>query len=83
MIEFLLTPHGLSILAVVAIIVILQISYYIKNKKSRKTFLNIFPISITNETNIKKDGKNVEGLETTHKNTIWEVIIESIILKTG
>jgi len=78
MIEFLLTPHGLSILAVVAIIVILQISYYIKNKKSRKTFLNIFPISITNETNIKKDGKNVEGLETTHKNTIWEVIIESI-----
>ncbi len=78
MINFLLTPHGLSILVVVAIIVILQISYYIKNKRSRGTFLGIFPNNIVTETNIKKDENNVEGLETTHKNQIWDIIIDSI-----
>ncbi len=78
MIEFLLTPHGLSILAVIAIIVTLQFFFYIKNKRSRKAFLWIFPKNIIKETSIKKDENNVEGLETTHKNEIWNIIIDSI-----
>lgn len=78
MIEFLITPHGLSILAVIAIIVILQISYYNKNKESRMTFFGIFPNNIISETYIKKVENNVEGLETTYKNQIWNIIIDSI-----
>ena len=78
MIEFLISKHGLAILAVVVFIVFLQFYFYIKNKKSRNVFLWIFPINITKETTIKKEGNNVEGLETSHKNEIWEVIIKSI-----
>jgi hypothetical protein len=78
MIEFLVTPHGLSILIVIAVILILQFNFYIKNRKSRSAFLSIFPIDIKKDVNIKKDGNNVEGLETKHKNKIWRVIIESI-----
>jgi hypothetical protein len=78
MIEFLLTPHGLSNLVVVAIIGILQFFYYYNNKRSRKIFLWIFPKNVIAETYIKKDENNVEGLETTHKNQIWNIIIDSI-----
>lgn len=78
MLKILLTPHGLTILGVVLFIVTLQIHYYFKNKKSRKIFLGIFPNKINKTTNIKINKKNVEGLETTHKNQIWDIIIESI-----
>lgn len=78
MIDFLLTPHGISILLVVTFIVVLQIIYYIKNKKGRRTFLESFPHNIAKSTNIRKDKNNVEGLETKHKNPIWDMIIDSI-----
>ena len=78
MIDFFKTSHGFAILAVVLFIVILQFYYYIKNKKCRNNFLSIFPVDVTKETTIRKIENNVEGLETTHKNPIWKVIIDSI-----
>jgi hypothetical protein len=79
MVEFLFSPHGLAIFIVVAFIVILQFNFYIKNKKIRVIFLSIFPEDINSEIIIKKNENNdVEGLETTHTNQIWETIIDSI-----
>lgn len=78
MIEFIKTPHGLSILVVVIFIVILQLYFYFKNKKSRNIFLLIFPVDVKKQTVIKKNGNNVEGLEASHHNKIWDVIINSI-----
>lgn len=78
MIEFLISPHGLAILSVVAIIVAFQFYHYNKNKISRKIFLGVFPSDIAKETSIIKYGNNVDGLETTHRNKIWYVIIKSI-----
>jgi hypothetical protein len=70
--------HHLAIGAIIALIIFLQLHFYLKNKKSRGIFLRIFPAAAEEEVQIEKDDFGVQGLATTHQNAIWQAIISSI-----